>query len=93
MSEEAKNEVQHYEDPDDGFASFNLEQLGQRTSAFGGARVLKFNRGQFITREGEEIKPDRQLIALGLAKIIQKFVRQETGRNQNRAAEREVSRP
>jgi hypothetical protein len=69
------SEVQSHEDyEDDGLSSFSLEHLGRRSPAFGSARVTTFNNGQFTTREGEVIGPEREQILLGLAKIIQKFV-------------------
>jgi hypothetical protein len=61
-------------DRDDGFDNFNLEQIGQHSGAFGGARLLKFNTDQFVTREGDVVGPDRPLISLGLIKLVQKFV-------------------
>jgi hypothetical protein len=59
---------------DDGLSSFSLDQIGMQAGAFGGARLLKFNDGQYITREGEVIEPSRELMVLGLKKIVQKFV-------------------
>lgn len=58
----------------DGLSEFNLAQIGMQTSAWGTARLLKFNDGQFVTREGEVISPDRELMAIGLKKVLQKFV-------------------
>jgi hypothetical protein len=70
------SEVQHYEDQeDDGLSSFSLDQLGARKSAFGSARILKFNGGLFVTREGEVVPPERELLVLGLLKVVQKFVK------------------
>jgi len=66
--------VQNYEEEDDGLATFSLEQLGQKVSAFGGARLLKFVSGSFVTREGEIIDSNREFILLGLVKVVQKFV-------------------
>jgi hypothetical protein len=66
---------EHYENQeDDGLSSFSLDQLGQRKSAFGGAKMVKFNNGVYATREGETIGPEREQILLGLVKVIQKFV-------------------
>lgn len=62
------------EEEDDGLSSFSLEQLGQKIGTFGGARLLKFNAGEYKTREGEVITPDREFMMLGLVKIVQKFV-------------------
>src|SRR5262249_18829693 len=58
----------------DGLGDFSLDQIGMQAGAFGGARLLKFNDGQYVTREGEVIEPSRELIVLGLKKIVQKFV-------------------
>src|SRR5262245_21888547 len=58
----------------DGLGDFSLDQIGMQTGAFGGARLLKFNDGQYITREGEVIEPSRELMVLGLKKVVQKFV-------------------
>ena len=44
---------------DDGLGSFDLSQLGMKTGAFGGARIMKFVQGNFITREGEPIESTR----------------------------------
>ena len=66
--------VQNYEEEDDGLATFSLEHLGQKVSAFGGARLLKFVSGSFVTREGEIIDSNREFILLGLVKVVQKFV-------------------
>ena len=41
------------DEEDDGLGSFDLEQLGMKTGAFGGARLLKYVTDHFITREGE----------------------------------------
>jgi len=30
--------------------------------------------GQYVTREGEVIEPNRELMVLGLKKVVQKFV-------------------
>jgi hypothetical protein len=65
---------QEYES--DGLSDFDLEQIGMRTGAFGGARLLKYVTDHFVTREGEVIGPERELAALGLKKVIQKFVGQ-----------------
>src|SRR5262249_23346065 len=62
------------QEEDDGLATFSLEQLGQKVSAFGGARLLKFVSGSFVTREGETIDFNREFILLGLVKVVQKFV-------------------
>jgi hypothetical protein len=59
---------------DDGLGSFNLDQIGQKVGAFGGARLLRFVTDHFTTREGETIDPKRELITLGLVKVVQKFV-------------------
>lgn len=61
----------------DGLDSFSVEQLGQKTGAFGGARLLKYVTDHFVTREGEIIEPIREMIVLGLKKIVQKFVSQK----------------
>src|SRR5262245_29841494 len=62
-------------DDDDGLGSFDITQFGGRSGAFAGAKILKFNRPDtFITREGELIPPTRELLSLGLAKVVQKFV-------------------
>src|SRR5262245_7544397 len=58
----------------DGLSDFSLDQIGMQAGAFGGARLLKFNDGQYITREGEVIEPNRELMVLGLKKVVQKFV-------------------
>jgi hypothetical protein len=58
----------------DGLDNFSPEQIGRKAGAFGGARLLKFVDGRFVTREGEEIGPDKELIVLGLKKVVQKFV-------------------
>jgi hypothetical protein len=58
----------------DGLDNFSPEQIGRKIGAFGGARLLKFVDGHFVTREGEEIGPDKELIVLGLKKVVQKFV-------------------
>src|SRR5262249_54188324 len=52
----------------------SLDQIGMQAGAFGGARLLKFNDGQYVTREGEVIEPNRELMVLGLKKVVQKFV-------------------
>jgi hypothetical protein len=62
---------------DDGFDDFSLEQIGQRTGAFGGARILKFVTDKFATTEGVVIGPEHHLISLGLIKVVQKFVQQK----------------
>jgi len=58
----------------DGLSDFSLDQIGMQVSAFGGARLLKFVDGQYVTREGEVIEPNRELMVLGLKKVVQKFV-------------------
>lgn len=58
----------------DGLDNFSLDQIGMQAGAFGGARLLTFKEGQFFTRDGEEIGPGRELMVLGLKKIVQKFV-------------------
>ena len=58
----------------DGLGDFALEQIGRKAGAFGGARLLKFVDGHFVTREGEEIGPEKELVVLGLNKVVQKFV-------------------
>jgi hypothetical protein len=70
----APTPIQNYEEEDDGLATFSLEQLGQKISAFGGARLLKFVSGNYVTREGETIDSKREFILLGLVKVVQKFV-------------------
>jgi hypothetical protein len=61
----------------DGLDSFSLEQIGQRTGAFGGARLLKYVTDHYVTREGEVIEPSREMAVLGLKKVVQKFVGQK----------------
>jgi hypothetical protein len=58
----------------DGLSDFSLDQIGMQAGAFGGARLLKFSDGQYVTREGEVIEPNRELMVLGLKKVVQKFV-------------------
>jgi hypothetical protein len=58
----------------DGLSNFDLGQIGMSGGAFGSARILKFDTDHFVTREGEVIGPERELIVLGLKKIVQKFV-------------------
>ena len=65
------------EEESDGLDSFSLEQIGQRTGAFGGARLLKYVTDHYVTREGEVIEPSREMIVLGLKKVVQKFVAQK----------------
>jgi short chain dehydrogenase len=62
---------------DDGLSSFDMRQLGGKVGAFGGAKLLKFVQGDFITREGEKIGPEREFITFGLIKAVQKFVNQQ----------------
>jgi hypothetical protein len=62
---------------DDGLSSFDMRQLGGRVGAFGGAKLLKFVQGDFITREGEKIGPEREFITFGLIKAVQKFVNKQ----------------
>ena len=59
---------------DDGLSSFDMRQLGGKVGAFGGAKILKFVQGDFITREGEKIGLEREFITFGLIKAVQKFV-------------------
>lgn len=66
--------MSNYENEDDGLGSFSPSQLGMKTGAFGGARILKFTKPTFTTREGEVIEPTRELLSLGLVKVVQKFV-------------------
>jgi hypothetical protein len=66
---EQRNEVES-----DGLDNFSPEQIGRKPGAFGSARLLKFVDGRFVTREGEEIGPDKELVVLGLNKVVQKFV-------------------
>jgi hypothetical protein len=66
---EKRNEVES-----DGLDNFSPEQIGRKAGAFGGAQLLKFVDGCFVTREGEEIGPDKELVVLGLKKVVQKFV-------------------
>jgi hypothetical protein len=61
----------------DGLSNFDLGQIGMSSGAFGSARILKFDTDHFITREGELIGPERELIVLGLKKIVQKFVNKQ----------------
>ena len=68
--------MSEYEE-DDGLSSFNLRQLGGKVGAFGGAKLLKFVQGDFITREGEKIEPEREFITFGLTKAVQKFVNKQ----------------
>src|SRR6266540_1316926 len=74
LSTTASTPVRNYEEEDDGLATFSLEQLGQRISTFGGARILTFVSGNYATREGETIDSTREFILLGLVKVVQKFV-------------------
>lgn len=62
---------------EDGFDDFNLEQIGQRTGVFGGARLLKFDTDKYVTREGDVIGPERRFLCLGLVKMVQKFVQKK----------------
>ena len=48
----------------DGLSDFSLDQIGMQAGAFGGARLLKFSDGQYVTREGEVIEPNRELMVL-----------------------------
>jgi hypothetical protein len=41
---------------------------------FGGAQLLKFKKGLYVTTAGLEVKRTQELVALGLVKLIQKFV-------------------
>jgi hypothetical protein len=63
-----------YEHEPDGLDTFSLDQIGQKTGAFGGAKMIKFNNGDFLTREGDVISPTDEFLCLGLKKVIQKFV-------------------
>jgi cell division septation protein DedD len=65
------SEIEH---DDDGLGSFDLSQLGQKVGAFGGATILKFVQGTFLTRDGVQIESTREFLSLGLAKLVQKFV-------------------
>ena len=58
----------------DGLDSFSLDQIGRKTGAFGGAKILKFNKGDFFTREGEVMSAADEFLSLGLKKFIQKFI-------------------
>ena len=58
----------------DGLDSFDLTQLGMKVGAFGGARLLKFVSGDFVTREGEVVGSEREFVSLGLVKALQKFI-------------------
>jgi hypothetical protein len=58
----------------DGLDNFNLDQIGMQTGVYGGARLLKFKDGQYVTAEGEVIEPNRELAVLGLKKVVQKFI-------------------
>jgi hypothetical protein len=58
----------------DGLGDFDLGQIGMQSGAFGSARILKFDTDHFVTREGEIVGPERELVALGLLKAVQKFV-------------------
>ena len=62
---------------DDGLSSFDMRQLGGKVGAFGGAKILKFVQGDFITREGEKIGLEREFITFGLIKAVQKFVNKQ----------------
>jgi hypothetical protein len=62
---------------DDGLSSFDLRQLGGKVGAFGGAKLLKFVQGDFITREGEKVTPERKFITFGLIEAVQKFVNKQ----------------
>jgi hypothetical protein len=68
------SENEHRPIKSDGLSDFNLEQIGRKAGTFGGARLLKFVDGRFVTREGGEISGGKELLALELKKIIQKFV-------------------
>jgi hypothetical protein len=59
---------------DDGLSNFDLGQVGMRSGAFGGARMVKYVTDRFVTREGETIGPETELAVLGLKKVVQKFV-------------------
>jgi hypothetical protein len=61
----------------DGLSDFSLEQIGMKTGAFGGARIIKYVTDHFTTREGETIEPVRELTVLDLVKCVQKFVGQK----------------
>ena len=61
----------------DGLGDFSVEQTGQKQGAFGGAHLLKYVTDHFVTREGEVIEPTREMVCLGLKKIVQKFVGQK----------------
>jgi hypothetical protein len=61
----------------DGLDNFSMEQIGQKTGAFGGARSVKYVTDHFVTREGEIIEPSREMLVLGLRKVVQKFVGQK----------------
>jgi hypothetical protein len=74
MNDTTTTTVQNYEPEDDGLSTFSLDQLGQQVSTFGGARILKFVAGNYVTREGETIGPEREFVLLGLVKVVQKFV-------------------
>jgi hypothetical protein len=70
--------MDHLEFEDDGLGSFSLSQVGMKVGAFGGAAILKFSRShEFITNAGEKIGPERELVSLGLSKVVQKFVNKQ----------------
>jgi hypothetical protein len=66
-----------HEQESDGLSDFSVDQIGQKTGAFGGARLLKYVTDRFATREGEVVEPSRELIVLGLTKVVQKFAGQK----------------
>jgi len=72
--EHYKQNAANNEDDDNGLESFDIRQLGQKHGAFGGARVLKFNSGDYKTTAGETITPDRKFYVFDLVKVVQKFV-------------------
>jgi hypothetical protein len=59
---------------DDGLGSFDLNQIGMSGGAFGSAQILKFDTDRYLTRAGQVIGPEQEPIALGLVKIVQKWV-------------------
>jgi hypothetical protein len=59
----------------DGLDRFSLDQIGMSTGTFGGAKILKFTTDHFHVG-AEVIGPERELVPLGLKKVVQKFVNQ-----------------
>jgi hypothetical protein len=58
----------------DGLDSFSLDQFGMRGGTFGGSRIIKYVTDHYVTTQGEVISPTREFVALGLKKLVQKFI-------------------